>query len=211
VISATLARRSPRWRSGWWWATAGACLLALLAFARTVHPFLAVHAPVPADTLVIEGWLPEYAMAQTVAEIRRGGYERVIIAGMAPEGERPPSATGIRDYLTASGIPPERIDVVIVPATRWNRTSSTARAVRDRLTELHAIPRGVNIVTLGPHARQSLLAYSRMLGPSVPTGAINLPKAEYDPARWWASIAGVQKTLAHLAGWIREFAFGLRS
>ena len=79
------------------------------------------------------------------------------------------------------------------------------------MTELHVVPRGINIVTLGPHARQSLLAYSRMLGPNVPTGVINLPKAEYDAARWWASIAGVQKTLVHFGGWIRELAFGLRS
>ena len=150
-------------------------------------------------------------MAQTVAEIRRSGYERVIVPGMAPDDDRPANPIWIKSYLEASGIPPERIDVVIVPATRWNRTSSTARAVRDRLAELHVVPRGVNIVSLGPHARQSLLAYSRMLGPSVPTGIINLPKAEYDPTRWWASIAGVQKTMVHLAGWIREVAFGLRS
>jgi hypothetical protein len=190
---------------------AGAGMIVLMAFVRFAHPFLAVNAPVPADTLVIEGWMPEYAMDRTIAEIRRGNYQTVIISGMASTGDRPPVPEMIRDRVKAAGIPPERIVVVVIPAARWNRTSSMARAVRDRIAELRVVPSGVNVVTLGPHARQSLLAYSRMLGPGIPTGVINFPKAEYDPARWWASIAGIQKTTAHFVGWLRELALGLRS
>ena len=107
----------------------GACLLALFAFARTVHPFLAVHAPVPADTLVIEGWLPEYAMAQTVAEFRRGGYERVIVAGWRLTVSAPGSNVD-RCPPDRVGHSPDKIDVVIIPAV-----GGTARRVRREQSE----------------------------------------------------------------------------
>jgi hypothetical protein len=74
-----------------------------------------------------------------------------------------------------------------------------------------ARPRGVNIVTLGPHARQSLLAYSRMVGPDIPVGVISVPKDDYDPDRWWAYAAGIKKTTKDFAGWLKEVLFGLRS
>jgi hypothetical protein len=191
--------------------TGTAALIALVVWLLFVHPFLAVDAPVVADTLVIEGWLPQYALDRAVAEIRRGMYDHVMVAGMAQSSARAPDSVWAGQYLEAAGIPPDRIVVIAAPEVRWNRTSSTARAVRDRLRELDVKPNGVNIVTLGPHARQSLLAYSRMLGPSIPMGVINIPKDDYDPAWWWASTAGIKKTTIHFAGWIRELLFGLRS
>jgi hypothetical protein len=191
--------------------TGGALIAALAVFIRFAHPFLTVDSPVPADALVIEGWLPDYAMAGTVAEIRRGNYQYLLVPGVTPSGDRPPNAVLIRDHLVAAGIAHDRIIVVIVPATRWNRTSNMARAVRDRLAELHVMPSGINIVTIEPHARQSLLAYSRILGPSIPTGVVSLPPEEYDPARWWTSFTGVRWTTKMFAGWLRELTFGLRS
>lgn len=211
MIATPSAGRPPRIRRLAWYVAGTACVLAVIAFVRFAHPFLAIDAPVPADILVIEGWLPEYAMERTVAEVRRGNYRRVIIPGMVPDDDRVPDHVSISNRLEAAGVSPDRIIVITIPAIRWNRTSTMARAVRNRLVELDVVPKGVNIITLGPHARQSLLAYSRMLGPGIATGVINFPKSEYDPGRWWASPAGVHKTTTHFAGWLRELAFGLRS
>lgn len=211
MIATPSAGSPPRIRRLAAYVAGTACVVALMAFVRFAHPFLAIDAPVAADTLVIEGWLPEYAMERTVAEVRRGNYQRIIIPGMVPDGDRAPDQASISGRLEAAGVSPDRIIVVLIPPTRWNRTSSMARAVRNRLAELDVIPKGVNIITLGPHARQSHLAYSRMLGPGIPTGVINFPKSDYDPERWWASPVGIQKTTTHFAGWLRELALGLRS
>lgn len=211
MIATPSAWSPPRTRRLAAYVAGTACIVALMAFVRFAHPFLAIDAPVAADTLVIEGWLPEYAMERTVAEVRRGNYQRVIIPGMVPDGDRAPDQASISGRLEAAGVSPDRIIVVLIPPTRWNRTSSMARAVRNRLTELDVVPKGVNIITLGPHARQSHLAYTRLLGPGIPTGVINFPKSEYDPERWWATPAGIQKTTTHFAGWLRELALGLRS
>jgi hypothetical protein len=86
-----------------------------------------------------------------------------------------------------------------------------AAAVRDRMRSMGVQPRGVNVLTLGPHGRQSRLAYRRMLGPSIPVGIITVPKDDYDPAWWWMSRAGIRKTTKDFAGWVRELVFGLRS
>ena len=83
-------------------------------------------------------------MERTVAEVRRGNYQRVIIPGMVADGDRVPDQLFIRRRLEAVGVSPDRIIVLTIPATRWNRTSSMARAVRNRLAELDIVPKGVN-------------------------------------------------------------------
>lgn len=194
------------------WGVLGVLGLIAAALAvRYLHPFLAVDAPVRANVLVVEGWLPEHALERAVAEARSGRYELVVISGMATSDGTVPGAIRARTFLQTAGLPPPAVEVVMIEVTRWNRTSTMARAVRDRLVELRVVTTGVNILSLGPHARQSLLAYSRMLGPAVATGVIQVPKSEYDPSHWWASLIGIAKTLTHFAGWARELAFGLRS
>jgi hypothetical protein len=214
VRCATIATRSnpvrPRRRIIW--ALAGvAALTALLAFALFVHPFLAMNVPVAADTVVIEAWVPKYVLDRVVPEIKRGNYEHVFVAGMASADGGTTDSVETGRYLVAAGLPSGLIVAVAAPETRWNRTSSMARAVRDRMQDLNVTPTGVNIVTLGPHGRQSLLAYSRVLGPSIPTGVITIPKDDYDAAWWWTSMAGIKKTTKDFAGWVREVLFGLRS
>src|SRR6266516_6576231 len=47
----------------------------------SISPFLSVSQPVPADVLIVESWLPDYAMFSAVGEFRRGGYKYVITTG----------------------------------------------------------------------------------------------------------------------------------
>ena len=187
---------------------ASGCALALVSFLLFVHPFLAVDAPVQADTLVIEGWVPVYVVDRAIAEIARGPYIHVFVSGM--ESDSAQSMSVVR-RLVAAGIAPDRIVPAPAPEVSFNRTSHMARAVRDRMRELRLEPHGVNVVTLGPHARQTRLAYTRLLGSITPVGVISVPKDDYVPAWWWASSAGIKKTTKDFAGWLKEVVFGLRS
>jgi hypothetical protein len=175
-----------------------------------LHPFLAVNAPVQADTVVVEGWVPTYVLDSAVVEIVRGKYKHVFVSGMEEiKGEVGPAH--VVRYLVAAGIDPTIIVAVPAPRVEWNRTSRMARAVRDRMLELGLKPQGVNVITLGPHGRQSRLAYSRILGAAVPVGVISVPKDDYDPSYWWLSGAGIKKTTKDFAGWLRELVLGLAS
>lgn len=202
-------------RSSWRMRWGAACAFTLAAltvlFAMFVHPFLAFSAPVQADTLVVEGWVPPYVLDRAAAEIARGKYARVFVSGLQSDDEMPTDAAQVEQHLVARGADPAMIFAAPAASTGWNKTSHMARAVRDRMFAMPVKPRAVNVITLGPHARQSLLAYSRMLGPEIPVGVISVPKDDYDPDRWWAYAAGIRKTTKDFAGWLKEVLFGLRS
>jgi len=46
-----------------------------LLFVKTIHPFLSKNAPIKADILIVEGYLPDYAMKDVLKEYRHGHYK----------------------------------------------------------------------------------------------------------------------------------------
>jgi hypothetical protein len=170
-----------------------------------------VNAPVQADTLVVEGWVPPYVLDSAVVEIRSGAYRHIFVTGMEADPRNSSDVFGAVDHLVSMKVSPGTIQVANAPLARWNRTSRMARAVADRIRAMDYRPNGVNVITLGPHGRQSRLALRRALGPDIPVGVITVPKDDYDPSFWWASAVGVRKTTKDFAGWLRELIFGLRS
>ncbi len=185
-------------------------------FVLFAHPFLALNQPVEADIMIVEGWVPNYVLAAAAREYHAGHYTRLFISGMDYEPGDPHLAEGSdaahsAKQLAAMGINPAVVEPCPSRPTAFNRTSHMARTVRDRLLALGLKPRGVNVLTLGPHGRQSLLAYQRMLGADIPVGIITVPKNDYDPSRWWASRAGIYKTTKDFVGWLKELIVGLRS
>jgi hypothetical protein len=202
----SMSRFSPRVARG----CIAAMLVAALVFLLFVHQFLAVNAPVAADVLVVEGWVPKYVADRAVSEFARGGYRHVFVSGLIGEGGGS-DAAAMAGYLASRAVDPARLVAAPAPDTGWNRTSHMARAVRQRIDALGITPTAVNVITLGPHGRQSRLAYSRAFGPSVPVGVMTVPKDDYDPRWWWLSVAGIKKTTKDFAGWARELVFGLRS
>ena len=57
----------------------GAALIVL--GIRESLPFLSVNDPVPSKFLVVEGWLPDYALERTLAEFSHGQYDRILVTG----------------------------------------------------------------------------------------------------------------------------------
>jgi hypothetical protein len=193
-----------------------AVLAGLVLFVIFVHPFLAINRPVTADTLIVEGWLPDYAVAQAAAEFQTGHYRKIFVSGIYFEKNEPRFAEGsdtafIVHTLLAHGVSATAVEACPVASPSFNRTSHMAREVRDKMKSLNYTPQGANVVTLGPHARQTLLAYERLLGKLTPVGVISYPKNDYVPTRWWASSAGIAKTTKDFAGWLKEVFLGLRS
>jgi hypothetical protein len=75
-------------------------------------------------------------------------------------------------------------------------------AVRAYITTNKLSPSGVNIITVGPHARRTRLLYQRAIGDKVPIGIIALSRDDYDPQRWWRSSTGLREVIGELAGYI---------
>jgi len=188
----------------------------LLIFDKMIYGFLAVPTNrVDAQVLVVEGWIPDYGIQAAAEEFRQGHYKMIATSGLCFSSDEPSSGSGSLASMTAArlaelGINPKIIIACPTPDTNWNRTSSSARAVREQISKRGITYSGINVVTIGPHARQTWLAYRRIMGPGVRVGIITVPKQGVNTDHWWTSAHGIKMVAKDSAGWLKEVLFGYR-
>jgi len=192
------------------------CAAALISFMLFAHPFLAVTQRVDADILVVEGWIPDYMLLPATKEFQQGRYSLLLVSGLQNDPETPPTASMPDTLRTVSrleefGVPRAALLPCPAPFARWLRTSKTAIAVRDKIAELGLKPRGINVITAGPHARETWVAYQHAFGDKTPVGIISIPKNNYPANRWWMSRQGLIWAPKDFVAWLKEVVFGLRS
>ena len=178
-----------------------------------VQPFLAVTDKVSADILVVEGWIPDYAIKAAAAEFRTGSYQRVYTTGGPVVG----SGTHASDSKTAAYLGATRLKdagvsenvIQRVPSlTRdRDRTYSSAIALRDWLRDQDLSVRGLNVVTVGVHARRTQLLYQMAFGDSVMVGIISVPDDDYPAARWWRYSNGVRNVISETIAYLYARVF----
>jgi hypothetical protein len=200
----------PTWRL--WVLITVAAVTSVLAAFHAIYPFLSVTKPVAANVLVVEGWLPDYALHHALDEYRKGGYELLVTSGGPLESGHHLSAYG--DYATLAaatlrkmGMDPKSLVEAPAIKVERNRTYESAREVRAKLGSLSITIRGVNVVTEGPHARRTRLVYRRVFPPGTKVGVIATSSQEFDPDHWWRSSEGIKATFTEAIGWIYEFIF----
>jgi len=200
----------PTWR-GWLFLLASGGLL-LLALFKTAHPFLAITRPVPANVLVIEGWLPDHALRAAATEFGERSYDCVVtVGGPLPRGD---ILAGHKSYATVSArtllkldVPPDKLLEAPAAPTFRNRTFEAAKAAKVKLAQAGIRIRGLNVVSGGPHARRTRMVYRRVFGDEIPVGVISIASEEYDPQHWWRSSEGIKETFGEGLGWAYEWAF----
>lgn len=196
-----LARRRSVWLPtiwGWlvfWLIAAGV----LVITARNLYPFLALHAPVGARVLVIEGWIDREGFDQALSAFRSGGYERVLITGAPFEAwarnERYANAAERgAEYLRAKGLPDSSVFPVPGPAALTDRTFASAVAVRDWARRSGLELRAIDVFSQGAHARRSRLLFRLAFGPEVQVGVLAARSPGVDE-RWWRSARGAREVL----------------
>ncbi len=192
------------------WLLVMAVGLGIMLEIRAAFPrFLSPTEQVSSEVLLVEGWLPDYAMRGAVREFRRGKYKRVVTCGFTFD------ATWLKDRfktsaefaaanLTAMGLPANVVFAAPAAPTARDRTYASALAVRRwleasaphniRLTSAKTssgkVQVGVTVYSLGAHARRTRLLFQKALGTNYQVGVIAHPNETYDPHRWWASSNG---------------------
>lgn len=204
-----LFERRLRWglsRRGWLLL---ALLLAGLAvwLATGLGPFLGVTKRVPADVLVVDGWLPGYTLPQVAAEFRAGGYRQaLVVRGLYESPDKYVSGRYMADYIAATlveqGVPADAVHTVFCDVTQRDRTYHSARAAQEWLAARQGSVRGVMVATLGIHARRSRLLYRRAFSSDVPVGVIALEDRAYDPARWWRTSEGLKEMISETGAYL---------
>lgn len=164
---------------------------------RTLYPFLAVNAPAPGGVLVVEGWVPDWALEATSAEFHRNHYDKVLVTGIPIE-----RGTLLSEYKTYAelgaaillklGMSSNNVQAVPTPSVRQDRTYASATELRNWLREHSMSVTKVNLITMGAHARRSRLLFQEALGKGVVVGVVAIPARDFDEGHWWRSSQGVR-------------------
>ena len=173
-------------------------IAALVVFSiRGAYSFLTVNDPVDSSALVVEGWLPDYALQEAITEFGRGHYRRIFVTGGPLDNGAPLSEYRTFAELGAAtllrlGLNTNAVQAVPAPKVRLDRTYASAMALKSWLGSHEVADTNFNVISLGPHARRSRLLFEKALGKDYQVGVIAIGNQEYDSKRWWASSAGVR-------------------
>lgn len=171
-------------------------------FTVSVYPWLSVNQPLTdCRTVVLEGWIPDYAIRDAAERAKVEDVEMVYTTGipiergalLLPWGDFAHAAGAT---LEKCGWPREKITAVPTPGVQVDRTVASALELKAYWSQVgRSIPRRFNLVTSGSHGRRSWLAYRRIFGSEVEIGIVAVPEREFDTARWWKSSAGRKAVL----------------
>lgn len=189
------------------WLVAVLCLAACAIFTITqIYPFLAVNSPVKADILVVEGWLPDYAIKEAIAEFEKGSYSKLVTTGL-PLGkgyylaEYKNFAEIASATLIALGFDKEKLVTVPAPYEIKHRTYTSAVALHEWLLKSEVKVDAINLYSFGVHSRRSWLVFKQALAP-VKVGVIAAQPVDYNPKKWWNSSEGVRSVISEAIAYI---------
>jgi hypothetical protein len=204
-----LQKRKEKWVLTWRGRFAALSALAVLGliFILTVHPFLAVTDRVDSQYLVVEGWIHNYALEESIAEFKSKPYVKLFTVGADPltgknieEGD----SVALEAYkrLKWLGMNPDLMEAVPAHIKYRNRTYESALALKKWIDENHLPVTSFNIVTVGPHARRSRLLFEKAFAGQARVGIISVTDREYEPKRWWKYSEGVKEVIGEGVGYI---------
>ena len=156
-----------------------------------------------ARTLVVEGWLDDDALADAIAVVQGGRYERVVTSGGPIETWRaiqpwPSFAERAAHHLRRHGVGATPVVAVPAPASEQDRSYVSAVVVRDWARRQGLSLDAVDVVSAGVHARRSRLVYRMAFGIDVEVGIVAVPPHRYRIDRWWATSEGTKAVLGEL-------------
>ena len=171
----------------------------------TLYPFLARQAPVPAETLVVEGWVSDELLAQAAGWAGSNGVKRIVATGGPVElgsylTQWKTYAEMTKARMAALGLG-AKFELAAAPAekVRRGRTRAAAKALR----AAQGMERSsFNLASEGPHVRRSWRTFQDAFGEGVVVGSVALAPTEYGRDDWWSCSEGVRsvvdETVAYL-------------
>jgi hypothetical protein len=157
----------------------------------------------PAEVLVVEGWIGEDGIRTAAAEFARGGYRYIVATGGQTDDQLNASnfAELAGQELIRSGVPSNRIIIAPISEVEHRRTFKSALAAWRALQNRGIHPEAINVLTLGPHARRSRLVYAKVYAPTAQVGVIAWKPSYYDTEPWWRSTGRTKCFLKEIVGY----------
>jgi hypothetical protein len=208
-----LVQRRSIWCPTWLGAF---CMIALLAGPMVWwylggESFLSATRRLPAEVLVVEGWIGEEGVRAAAAEFRQHDYRYVVATGGVTserwEPDRWSYASLAERELIRSGIPRDQVIDASAGDVKNRRTYQAAVAVWRALQARGIQPKDVNVFTLGPHAARSRLVFAKVFGPGTRIGVVDWIPSDQVPGPWWRSSERAKELILETAGYLFEFVF----
>lgn len=189
-----------------------ALLLILLAALMTwaffgAYDFMAPNDPQPGGILVVEGWAMDNMLRAAVEEFRQHPYELLIVTGGPMEHGEPLSEYKTLPDLAVAimekwGMDKASMQAVPCPAMTWDRTYSSAMALKVWLREHHKTSAKINLFSSGFHARRSRMLFQQALGDEVKVGVIAYEYDRTSARQWWKSSEGIRSLIGETMAYI---------
>ena len=203
-----------------WGVLSGALVALIILFALTLYPFLAPTQPVKGEVLVVEGWLPDYALEKVRDRFQNENYQLLVTSGGELSTLPAVICTLIKTCrnghlsqyktraqlaaatLVLQGVPEEKIIIASAPSVQKDRTYAAALEVKKQLTEKGLIPGSLDVVSFGPHSRRTWMIYQMVFSPETQIGIYSIKPRNYNSERWWGSSAGVRTTIGETIAYL---------
>jgi len=190
-----------------WLALSATFSLVLVFSILFSHKFLAPTQPVKGEVLVVEGWLPDYALVEVKERFEKGEYRLLVTTGgrigtgyHLSQYKTWASLTAAR--LKILGIPPEKIISTLQSViNKKDRTYYSVLALNERFKKDNLLVKSMDVVSLGVHARRTWTLYKKVFAPAS-VGIIAIKPKRYDPLKWWLYSAGVRSVISEMIAYL---------
>jgi hypothetical protein len=191
------------------WFLFGIASLILIFGIVFTHDFLAVNDPVGAGILVVEGWIPAPALAESAKFFNSRHYSHLVVVGgpVQANGTVSDHALTYADLaasrLEKLGFDSNKLVKISVPDEPTGlRTLSSAAEVKRWLDSSGTVACCVDVFTIGVHARKTWVFFRSALGDYYRVGIISGSEVSYDRASsWFLSTRGIWIFVRSLVGY----------
>lgn len=182
-------------------------VLLCLLYVRFIHSFLSIHEPVSAKIMVVEGWMPDFALEIARDTFRKDKYTMMLTTGGVFSEHRylldfDNAASASAASLIKMGMDKDSVRAVTMPRIEENKTYTSALYVHRYLDSLGVSDRSLNVVSIGPHARRTRLLYQKALGKDWKIGIINAVWGDLDGRYWYHSLEGFRTEIDQTLVWL---------
>jgi len=177
-----------------------------------VYYFLTVNKPINSKTLVLEGWVPAYAIKDAIKYFNENNYDRIIVTGLPIVNYEFISLYKNTAQATALALKHygyyDTVYIATVPTNILiDRTFNTAVATRMLFDENPSWSKNFNIYSVGVHARRSRFMFEKAFGSNFNIGIIAHRDRTFDPKHWWKSSKGFRNVSNELVATIYVMLF----
>jgi len=162
-----LVRKKEKWVATWFGNLLKVLLLIIIIFifSRVIYPFLSPNEPLLGKILIVEGFIPDYALKKSIGIFKDGNYKLMIVTGkQRTHGSQLDQYRNDGDYAAATlikfGMDSINIKVIALDNDiRKDRTYASANAVKNWLKNTDLENQKIDVVSIGCHSRRSWHLY----------------------------------------------------